>query len=87
MRRTSTRGIQSLANFGGEFFERERLADQIDSSVQASVMDDRGAGVSGHIKNAEIWSPADDLVGKLATVKAAWHHDVSEQKIDVAASA
>ena len=47
------------------------------------MMDDRVAGIAGHVENPEIGSQADRFVGELATVEAAWHHHVSEQKIDV----
>ena len=39
-------------------------------------MDDRVAGIAGHIKNAETGSLGDGLVGELPTVEAAWHHHV-----------
>ena len=49
-------------------------------------MDDRVAGIPRHVENPQTRSLAEGLVGELATVEAAWHYHVSEQKIDVVSS-
>ena len=49
-------------------------------------MDDRVAGVTGHVEHAETRSMADGLIGELPAVHAARHHHVSEQKIDLMTS-
>src|SRR6478609_644739 len=57
------------------------------SRSQAALMDDRVAGITGHVKHAEIWSLAHGGVGELPAIDAAGHHHVSEQQIDMIPSA
>ena len=48
-------------------------------------MNDRVARITGHVEDAETRSLGDGFVCELATVQAARHHHVSEQKIDAVA--
>src|SRR5271169_2369280 len=79
--RISSRSIQSLPNLVCEFLEGKRLADHMNAGVEAPVMDNRVSGVAGHEQNFQIRSQPQGLIGELATVDAARHHYVSQQKI------
>jgi hypothetical protein len=56
----------------------ERLEDDLDAGIEASLVDDGVTGVAGRIEDLETWSPSLSLISELPTVHAAGKPDIRE---------
>ena len=70
--------VEDVTNAGGELFECEGLADQFHARIQASLMDNRIAGVPGREENLQAGTLLLSDIGQHASA-ASRQHDVSEE--------
>src|SRR5579862_2262403 len=74
--------VEHVADPGRERRLRDRLLDQGDARIEATLVNDRVPGVAGHEQDLELRPPWPRAPGEIAPVEVRQDH-VCEKKIDV----
>jgi hypothetical protein len=76
--------VQHSADLCRKIGVRERLEDDLDIRIEASLMNDGISGVAGRIQDFEPRLPSQRLFGELATIHTARKPDIGEKQADFA---